>query len=293
MTTGSPQAPSPAPSTARSSTQADPVGVFDSGVGGLTILREIQAALPSEDLVYVADAGHLPYGDKSLAFVRDRAIAITEFLLGLGAKAIVVACNTATAAAIDSLRERYAIPFIGVEPAVKPAAAASRSGAIGVLATSATLKSARYAALVARFAQETRILGQPCAGLADHIERGGLDDAATEELVRSFVAPLLAAGADTIVLGCTHYPLIAHIVRKIAGPQVAVVENGTAVARELARQLRARGSQRSEGIGTQTFWASGRIGEIEQVFARLLPTQARVMPLPDAGGEFRSAGNSA
>ena len=280
------------PSPTRPSTQSDPIGVFDSGVGGLTILREIRAALPCEDLVYVADAGHLPYGDKPLDFVRGRALAITEFLVGLGAKAIVVACNTATAAAIDSLRERYAIPFIGVEPAVKPAAAASRSGAIGVLATNATLNSARYAALVERFAQGTRVLEQPCAGLADHIERGGLDDAATEELVRGFVAPLLAAGADTIVLGCTHYPLIAHIVRKVAGPQIAVVENGTAVARELARQLTAHGCQRSEGIGAQTFWASGRIGEMEQVLPRLWPAHARVMPLPHSAGGLAGASGS-
>jgi glutamate racemase len=265
-----------------SSSPADPIGVFDSGVGGLTILREIRAALPCEDLVYVADAGHLPYGDKPLEFVLGRAIAVTDFLLGLGAKAIVVACNTATAAAIDSLRERYTVPFIGVEPAVKPAAAASRSRVIGVLATSSTLKSARYAALVERFARGTKVLGQPCAGLADHIERGGLDDAATEELVRGFVAPLLAAGADTIVLGCTHYPLIAHIVGKIAGPQIAVIENGTAVARELARQLAEHGNRRNEGIGSQAFWASGRIGEIEQVFPRLWPAPAQVMPLPEA-----------
>src|SRR5262249_44279121 len=162
------------------------------------------------------------------------------------AKAVVVACNTATAAAVDALRVRFDLPFIGVEPAVKPAAAASRSGVIGVLATSATLKSPRYASLVERFAQGRRVLEQSCAGLADHIEQGRLDDAATEELVRGFVRPLLDGGADTIVLGCTHYPLIAHIVRRIAGPQVQVVENGTAVARELSRQLAAHSTQKSE-----------------------------------------------
>jgi len=281
------------PGIPRSAAPTDPIGVFDSGVGGLTILREIRTALPAEDLIYVADAGHLPYGEKSLEFVRGRGVAITEFLLGLGAKAIVVACNTATAAAIDALRERYGVPFIGVEPAVKPAAAASRSGVIGVLATSATLKSARFAALVQRFAQGTRVLEQPCAGLADHIERGRLDDAATEELVRGFVAPLLGAGADTIVLGCTHYPLIAHIVRKIAGPRIDVIENGTAVARELARQLVAHGSRRPDGGGMQTFWASGRIGEIEPVLARLWPEHARVLPLPAAAGGPAGATGSA
>ena len=256
-----------------------PIGVFDSGVGGLTILREIRNALPRENLVYVADAGHLPYGDKSLDFVRDRGFALAEFLVGLGAKAIVVACNTATAAAIDPLRERYAIPFIGVEPAVKPAVAESRSGIIGVLATSTTLKSSRYASLVARFGQGRQILEQPCAGLADHIEQGKLDDAATEDLVRGFVAPLLAAGADTIVLGCTHYPLIAHIVRRIAGPGVQVIENGTAVARELSRQLATRSALREEGTGRDDFWASGDIGEITAVVGRLWgPSGVRTLP---------------
>lgn len=260
-------------------TPQSPIGVFDSGVGGLTILREIRAALPREDLVYVADARHLPYGDKSLDFVRGRGFALTEFLVGLGAKAIVVACNTATAAAIDPLRERYGIPFVGVEPAVKPAAAESRTGVIGVLATSATLQSSRYASLVARFAQGRQVLEQPCAGLADHIEQGRLDDAATEELVKGFVAPLLAAGADTIVLGCTHYPLIAHIVRRIAGPQVQVIENGTAVARELSRQLAARSVLREQGSGRDDFWASGDIDTLTGVVGRLWgPSSVRALP---------------
>lgn len=256
-----------------------PIGVFDSGVGGLTILREIRAALPCEDLVYVADAGHLPYGDKDLDFVRGRGFEIAEFLVGLGAKAIVVACNTATAAAIDALRERFDIPFVGVEPAVKPAAAVSRRGIIGVLATAATLESARYASLVTRFAQGRQVLEQPCAGLADHIEQGGIDDAATEALVRRFVRPLLDGGADTIVLGCTHYPLIAHIVRRIAGPGVEVIENGTAVARELARQLAVRSRLRGQGEGTVAFWASGNLSGITDVVARLWgPADVRALP---------------
>jgi glutamate racemase len=258
-----------------------PIGVFDSGVGGLTILREIRTALPNEDLTYVADAGFLPYGDKSLAFVRARAVAVVEFLAGQGAKAIVVACNTATAAAIDALREHYDLPFIGVEPAVKPAVAASRSGIVGVLATPATLRSERYASLVARFALGRRVLEQPCAGLADHIEQGRLDDAATEDLVRGFVQPLLDAGADTIVLGCTHYPLIAHIVRRVAGPQVEVVENGTAVARELSRQLAAHSGLNEGGRGTETFWASGNVADIAAVITRLWgPARVEALPEP-------------
>jgi glutamate racemase len=257
-----------------------PIGIFDSGVGGLTILREIRAALPREDLIYVADAGHLPYGDKPLEYVRDRGFVVADFLVKQGAKAIVVACNTATAAAIDPLRERHAIPFVGVEPAVKPAAAESRRGIIGVLATTATLKSVRYASLVARFAQGRQLLEQPCAGLADHIEQGRLDDDATEMLVRSFVQPLLDAGADTIVLGCTHYPLIAHIVQRIAGPDVRVIENGTAVARELSRQLAAHSSLREDGTGTASFWASGGIADVAAVVGRLWGPSS-VQPLPE------------
>lgn len=265
-----------------------PIGVFDSGVGGLTILREIRAALPREDLLYIADAGHLPYGDKPLEFVRDRAFVLADFLLGRGAKAIVVACNTATAAAIEALREAHAVPFVGVEPGVKPAAAATRSGVIGVLATPAMLKSVRYASLVARFAQGKQVIEQPCAGLADHIEQGRLDDAATEALVHGFVAPLLAARADTIVLGCTHYPLIAHIVRRLAGPAVQVLENGTAVAQELARQLASRSALRPEGEGGTAFWTSGRVEEVAPAIGRLWGP-AQVERLPESVEGFSAA----
>src|SRR5262249_51469161 len=148
------------------------------------------------------------------------------------------------------------VPFVGVEPAVKPAAAATRSGVIGVLATPATLASARYHSLVERFGAGARVLGQPCAGLAEHIEQGNIDDAATEALLRGFVEPLLRAGADAIVLGCTHYPHVAHIVGRIAGPGIAVIENGTAVAKELGRQLTARGHLRSAATGSEAFWTS-------------------------------------
>lgn len=266
---------------ARPVAASDPIGIFDSGVGGLTILRAVQAALPCEDLVYVADAAHLPYGDKPLEYILERSIAISKFLLSLHAKAIVVACNTATAAAIDSLRERFPVPFIGVEPAVKPAAAATRSGVIGVLATSATLRSSRFAMLVERFGKKVKVLQQPCAGLAEHIERGDLDDTETERMVRGFVEPLLAAGADTILLGCTHYPLIAHIVRDIAGPGVAVVENGSAVASELGRQLVLHGTQCLRRTGSPTFWSSGRIEQIELALERMQGQDSRVRPMPE------------
>jgi glutamate racemase len=196
-----------------------------------------------------------------------------------GVKAVVVACNTATATALGTLRTRFALPFIGVEPAVKPAASATRSGVIGVLATPTTLASERFRALLDRFAHDALVLLQPCSGLAEHIERGDFDDEATEALVRMFVEPLLAAGADAIVLGCTHYPFVAHIVQRIAGPHVAVIENGTAVAKELARQLAVRGIRKPSGAGRQTFWFSGASADAERVLACLWAPDVRVQSL--------------
>ena len=267
-----------------------PIGIFDSGVGGLTILRAVRQALPCENLVYVADAARVPYGQKTPEQIRDRAMAIGGFLVGQGAKVIVVACNTATAAAIDVLRARLAVPFVGVEPAIKPARAATRSGVVGVLATPSTLASERYRSLIERFAAGIRIVAQPCAGLAEHIERGDVDGERTEQLLRGFVEPLLAAHADVIVLGCTHYPLVAHIVQRIAGPGVAVIENGTAVAKEVARQLTLRGSARMVGTGSEVFWSSGPIQRIEPLLSQLWAPHARLQSLPEIqGGQEFSA----
>jgi glutamate racemase len=179
-----------------------PIGVFDSGVGGLSVLREIHAQLPNEALLYVADSGHVPYGEKSAEFIRERSQKIAEFLLAQGAKALVLACNTATVAAVADLRERYPqLPIVGMEPAVKPAASATRSGVVGVLATTGTLKSARFAALLDRFASDVRVVTQPCPGLVECVEAGDLDSLAVRQLLQGYVDPLLAAGCDTLILG--------------------------------------------------------------------------------------------
>ena len=262
----------------------NPIGVFDSGVGGLTILRAVRQALPCEHLVYVADAAYVPYGQKSPEQIRDRALIIGGFLIQQGAKAVVVACNTATAEAIDVLRARWPIPFIGVEPAVKPAVAATRSGVVGVLATPATLASARYRSLIERVAASIQVVAQACAGLAEHIERGEIDGERIEQLLRGFVEPLLAARADVIVLGCTHYPLVAHIVKRIAGPGVAVIENGTAVAREVSRQLMLRESARASGSGGEMFWSSGPTTRIAPLLMELWAPHARLQRLPEFQG---------
>lgn len=258
-----------------------PIGVFDSGVGGLTILRAVRQALPCEELMYVADAAHVPYGEKTPQQLRQRTLTIGAFLVQHGAKAIVVACNTATAAAIEALRDSVEVPCVGVEPAIKPAVQATQSGVVGVLATPATLASERYYSLIERFARDVRVVAQPCAGLAEHIERGEIDGERTEALLRQFLAPLLGAGADVIVLGCTHYPLVAHIVQRVAGPGVAVIENGTAVAREVARQLVLRGTARQFGTGRESFWSSGPKQALEPLLRSLWAPGVPVQQLPD------------
>jgi glutamate racemase len=229
-----------------------PIGIFDSGVGGLSVLRHIRAQLPHEHLLYFADSGFAPYGDKPEHVVTARVLAIGAFLVAQGAKAIVVACNTATVAAIAVLRERYpGMPIVGVEPGLKPAAAATRSGLVGVLATERTLSGSKFLLLRDQISAATgaRFLLQPCIGLADQIEFGELASEATDTLLRRFIVPLLDAGADTLVLGCTHYPLVqASIERVIAAHtahEVVLVDTGDAVARQLERLLTAAGLARA------------------------------------------------
>jgi glutamate racemase len=216
---------------------ARPIGLFDSGVGGVSVLREIQRQLPAEDLIYVADSAHAPYGDKPVEDIQERAFRIVEFLLDQRVKAIVVACNTATGVAVEALRGRWPLPFVAIEPAVKPAAAATRTGIVGVLATRQTIASPRFARLAETWAHGARILAQPCPGLVEQIERGELSTDKTRQLVAAFVHPLVEQGADTLVLGCTHYPFVEPLIAEIAGPGVTLINPSAAVARELRRRL--------------------------------------------------------
>lgn len=259
-----------------------PVGVFDSGLGGLSVLCEIRRLLPAESLLYVADSGHVPYGERSTDFIRGRSLAIADFLLGQGAKALVVACNTATAAAVNELRSRYDLPLIGMEPAVKPATAATRSGVVGVLATTGTLQSAKFAALLDRFAGTTRVLTQPCPGLVECIERGELASPATEALLRRLVEPLLSAGCDTLILGCTHYPFIKPLLQRLVPTQVVLIDTGTAVARQLQarlaeQQLLAPLDNRPAPV---RFWSSGDPQAMHTRLPILWGEAVEVLPLP-------------
>jgi glutamate racemase len=247
-----------------------PIGVFDSGVGGLAVLREIRVELPNEDLLYVADSAHAPYGDKSTQEIETRSIAIVEFLLGQGAKAIVVACNTATGAAAALLRSRFPVPIVAMEPAIKPAAAMTRSGVIGVLATSRTIASDNIAMLQVRFGGGVKILMQACPGLVEKVESGDLCSEETRTLVRHYIRPLLDQGADTLVLGCTHYPFLESVIKEIAGPSTSVLDPSPAVARELRRRLEGAGLlSRSGRLGSEKFWSSAATDQARQRILQL------------------------
>lgn len=257
-----------------------PIGVFDSGVGGLSVLREIRQLLPSESLLYVADSGHVPYGEKSPEYIRERCVLITEHLLAQGAKALVLACNTATAAAAAELRERYPqLPIVGMEPAVKPAAAATRSGVVGVLATTGTLKSARFAALLDRFASDVKVITQPCPGLVECIEVGALQAAATRELLQGYVAPLLNEGCDTLILGCTHYPFLRPLLKTLVPPTVTLIDTGAAVARQLQRLLVQHDLLATQPAKPSRYWSSGDSAQLVRVLPILLGEEAEVLSL--------------
>jgi glutamate racemase len=211
------------------------IGVFDSGVGGLTVLRELREQLPTARLRYLADTAYAPYGNRSPEDIRARSIAITEHLIARGAELIVVACNTATAHAIEALRARWpALPFVGTEPGIKPAVAATRNGRIGLLATPSTAASGRLRALIEKHIGDREVIVQGCAGVVDRIEAGDLGSAELQALVDSYCMPLRAAGVDTALLGCTHYPFIEPLWRAALGPGVELLRIETAVARRAA-----------------------------------------------------------
>ncbi|MGJ3442291.1 glutamate racemase [Pseudomonas sp. Je.1.5.c] len=234
-----------------------PVGVMDSGVGGLSVLAEIQRLLPNESLLYVADSGHVPYGEKSPDYIRQRLRHIAGFFQQQGAKAMVLACNTATVAAVADLRELYpSWPLVGMEPAVKPAAAATRSGVVGVLATTGTLQSAKFAALLDRFASDVRVITQPCPGLVECIEAGDLFSPQLRQLLAGYVQPLLSAGCDTLILGCTHYPFLRPLLAEMVPADVAIIDTGAAVARQLQRLLAERQLLADGPARDTVFWSS-------------------------------------
>jgi glutamate racemase len=267
-----------------------PIGVFDSGVGGLSILRHIRDQLPHEQLMYFADSGHAPYGDKSEQYVVDRSLIVAAFLLERGAKALVVACNTATVAAIKAIRARYPdLPVVGVEPGLKPAAAATRNGKVGVMATARTLKGDKFLQLREQISSATQaeFLLQPCVGLVDLIEQGDLEAPAIGAMLEHYIKPLLDQGADTLVLGCTHYPFvqpgIARVLREHAKQPVTLIDTGDAVTRQLQRLLAGASLLRAtsdadtaDASSHVTGYTTGPAAALAAAFSALLGLQPAV-----------------
>lgn len=258
------------------------LGVFDSGLGGLSVLQALRREMPQADLLYVADSGHAPYGERDVAHITARSEHITRFLLSQGAQAIVVACNTATAAAVQHLRSLWPqVPIIGVEPGIKPAVAQSAHRRIGVMATPTTLSSPRFTDLLARHAAGAEVTLQPCPGLAREIERGQLDSPELRALVSEFTAALRAAQVDTVVLGCTHYPFVRPLIEAALGPGVKVVDTSDAVARHAARQVRASAGGACAGApGGTWLWSSGQPELLTQVVHSWLGLNAKARLLP-------------
>lgn len=258
-----------------------PIGVFDSGVGGLSVLRAIRAALPVEDLVYVADSAFAPYGDQSEAFIEGRSLAVVDFLARLQVKAVVIACNTVTGVSAHLLRARFDIPIVAMEPALKPAAAQTKTGVIGVLATTRTLASPKFQKLIDAHGRGVKVLTQAGRGLALQVERGRFNGTETREMVERYVRPLVADGADTLVLGCTHYPFLRPVIDEVAGPGVAIIDPADAVARELRRRLDVAGVRSLRGRpGGVRFYSSAPVEHAQSVMGQLWNEPVQVEPLP-------------
>lgn len=262
-----------------------PIGIFDSGLGGLTVASAIRQALPSERLLYFGDTAHIPYGDRSLREVRAFSAAIVRAMMGKGCKMIVIACNTASAAALKELREAYPrFAFIGMEPAVKPAAERSRSQVVGVIATRATFQGELFASVVERFAQGVKVIEQPCPGLVQAIEAGELDSPSTEHMLREWLEPMLVQGMDELVLACTHYPLVRPLIERICGPDVEVIDPAPAVARQVKRVLDEQLLLSAGGNGGFQLWTSHITDELPIVLDILrLPSEPLVLARWEGG----------
>lgn len=248
------------------------IGIFDSGVGGLSVLRAIRARMPEESIIYFGDQGHIPYGPRPMEQIRDFSEAITDFLLERDSKIIVVACNTASAAALKYLRETFSdVQFVGMEPAVKPAAETTRTGRVGVLATPATFQGALYASVVERFANGVELLQNTCNGLVQQIERGNLDGEETRRILEGALLPMLEKNIDTVVLGCTHYPFVIPLIQRIVGDKVRVIDPAPAVAKQAERLLEAGGMRsQSSTRGDVKFFTSGDPDTLKSMLPVLL-----------------------
>jgi glutamate racemase len=270
-----------------------PIGIFDSGVGGLTVLREVRRQLPAENLIYLADQAHVPYGQRSREQVLDYSKSITRFLLNQGVKLVIVACNTASAVALAELRKIYpSIPFVGMEPAVKPAAEDTSSGVVGVLATPATFQGDLYASTVAKFARGVKILQNTCPGLVAEIEAGRLAGPETRRILENALRPMIDQGVDEVVMGCTHYPFVMSIIEEIAGKDIKIIDPAPAVARQAGRLLREfdlLNSQPEQGENQLT--TTGDPGDFSRMVKVLLELDQEVVGLQWVKGKLQLSEN--
>ena len=265
------------------------IGVFDSGVGGLSVVRELLAQLPGQPIIYLADQANAPYGQRDLAEIRRLAEEITRFLLAQGAGIIVVACNTASAAALHWLRsQRPDVPFVGMEPAVKPAAQRTRTRHIGVIATAATFQGELFASLRDRFATDVVVHTQVCPDLVPLVEAGELDSPRTRAAVAGYLAPLLAQGIDELVLGCTHYPFLRPVIEAAAGPHIEIIDPAPAVARQVRRVLAQRGGL-ADGLmrAEHRFYTTGQPDRFAAALRQLIGVEAPVLQARWEGGRLR------
>lgn len=261
-------------------TNAHPIGILDSGFGGLSVARAVRATLPHENILYTADCGHAPWGDRTDAFIDARVDAQVAFLLEHSIKALVIACNTATAVSAARLRARYDFPIVGIEPAVLPAARQTTSGVIGVMATTKTLSSDKYRHLRAQVPTDIRVLDCPCPGLMDCVEKGAFCAPETQALLDTYVSPLIKAGADSLVLGCTHYPFLMPAIARTAGPGVRLIDPAPAVAQQLRRRLDAAGLLNDTNApGQASFYTSDARPEREAILRLLWPGHPSLHPM--------------
>jgi glutamate racemase len=267
-----------------------PIGIFDSGVGGLSVLREIRHQYPNEDCVYVADQIHVPYGTRTREQVLEYSEGIVRYLFGRDSKIIVVACNTASAVALAELRKKFPdIPFVGMEPAVKPAAEDTSSGVVGVLATPATFQGDLYATTVERFARGVKILQDTCPGLVYQIENGKINHPDTRKILEEALIPMLEEGVDEVVMGCTHYPFVIPIIREIVGEEVRVIDPAPAVARQTGRLLEKFNLKaESERFGEHQFLTTGDQDKMKTLIQDLINTETKVECLVWDGGDIRT-----
>ena len=268
-----------------------PIGIFDSGVGGLSVWREIVALLPREHTLYLADQAHIPYGPRSQNDIRRFSVAIASFLIGRGAKLIVVACNTASGAALHTLRATFpAIRFVGMEPAVKPAVEHTATGVVGVLATPTTFQGDLFRSLVDRFGRDVQIRTQVCAGLVEAIEAGALETPGTRQLLERCLTSLVAPDLDQLVLGCTHYPFVSPIIQEIVGPRITVIDPAPAVARQVRRVLQdTRQLNPSTSAPTHSMCTTGIPSVLQETAQRLVAHAAPVTQVTWENGGIRIA----